>query len=156
MRVGLRDSYVPLLPQALVDELLRTLTTVPCLVARIGVDDARGVVTASGTTAEEPPDLGSSPRPLSREPNDDDRLAHALANRADDLVTGDEKFLALAESDVPCRIVLPAALPAVPEEAGLACPPQRSLPPPGLRRALRDGANAGGEAVDRLGAVEGA
>ncbi len=64
VRVGLRGAYVPLLPQALVDELLRILTTVPYFVARIGIDDAQAFVAALRTTAEELPDLGTSPLPL--------------------------------------------------------------------------------------------
>lgn len=89
--------FVLLLPEDLLDELLRTLTTKPSLASRIAAADAAAFVAALRSLAVSVPPV-ADPAPIrSRDQKDDYLLACSFAAGADYLVSGDEDLLAVAD-----------------------------------------------------------
>jgi len=119
VRAGVGRRYVILFPEQVLIESTQAVATTPYLSDRIPPTTLRSFMTSVQRAAEALPPLLTSPA-ISRDPNDNYLLAHALASQADYLVTGDKDLLALAGAGFPFRIVSPAAFLAVLEEAGLA------------------------------------
>lgn len=94
---ALAREFVLLLPEDLLDELLRTLTTKPYLASRIAAADAAAFVASLRSLAVLVPPV-PDPAPIrSRDQKDDYLLACSFAAGADYLVSGDDDLLALAD-----------------------------------------------------------
>lgn len=89
--------FVLLLPEDLLDELLRTLTTKTYLKSRIATADATAFVAALRSLALLVPPVADPAPVRSRDQKDDYLLACSFAAGADYLVSGDEDLLALAD-----------------------------------------------------------
>ncbi len=100
-------KFVLLLPEALLEEILVTVTGKPHLSKRISPGELKeflNIIQGLGVLVSRIVD----PIPeVTRDPKDDYLLAYALVGTADYLVTGDEDLLALNELIQELRIVTP-------------------------------------------------
>ena len=120
VRAALGGAYTLLLPVDVLDETLDAVITTPYLAARITVGGIQWFDVTLRFAAEQLPSLSAPPPAMTRAPTDDYLLAHALAARADYLVSGDKDVLALANEGFPFKIVSPSEFLAVLEEEGRA------------------------------------
>lgn len=88
-------TYTLLLPAELLAEFYETIVTKPILRERIGEAGAAAFVDLLRGTAELLPSLDEPYPAVTRDPNDDYLLAHALLAGADYLVSGDKDLLSL-------------------------------------------------------------
>ncbi len=92
---GLDGVYTLLVPAELIEELERKVTTKPYLVQRISpqmLSDLVGILRRSALML---PAIALTVPKISRDPEDDYLLAHAIVAGADFLVTGDGDLLVL-------------------------------------------------------------
>lgn len=99
-------KFTLLLPEALLDEIVITVTQKPHLRERIALDALELMVESLRTVAEEIPLIESEIPQVTRDPKDDYLLAYAVVGEADVLVSGDKDLLELGEI-VGVRIVSP-------------------------------------------------
>ncbi len=92
----LNGYYTLLIPEELLQELHRTLTTKPYFQRRVGYEEADAFISAVRALSERLPALEEAIPAVTRDPKDDYLLAHALLAAADYLVSGDNDLLALA------------------------------------------------------------
>ena len=91
--------FTLLMPQAVIDELVATVTLKPRLTKRIKPEPLDELVTALLTTAEFLPPLRAEIPIMSRDRKDDYLLAYAVVGQADYLITGDVDLLVLGKID---------------------------------------------------------
>lgn len=91
----LSEAYILLIPDELLQELHRTLTTKPYFQRRVTAEQAGAFIGVLRTLAEQLPALAETIPAVTRDPQDDYLLAHALVARADYLVSGDNDLLSL-------------------------------------------------------------
>ena len=94
------EKFTLLIPEALLDEILVTVTHKPNLAKRISPADLKAFLTTLQELGEEIPRIESPIPTVTRDPKDDYLLAYALVGGADYLVTGDEDLLVL-EGQIP-------------------------------------------------------
>src|SRR5690554_2868448 len=99
-------KFTLLLPEALLDEIVITVTQKPHLRERIALDALELMVESLRTVAEEIPLIESEIPQVTRDPKDDYLLAYAVVGEADVLVSGDKDLLELGEI-AGVRIVSP-------------------------------------------------
>ena len=99
-------KFTLLLPEALLDEIVITVTQKPHLRERIALDALELMVESLRTVAEEIPLIESEIPQVTRDPKDDYLLAYAVVGEAYVLVSGDKDLLELGEI-VGVRIVSP-------------------------------------------------
>lgn len=104
VRHALNETYTLILPMALVEEVQRTVRAKPYFRQRISVQEAEEFIALIVPLAEIPDPISKIPT-LVRDRKDDYLLAHAVADRADFLVSGDRDLLALDGEVDPLRIV---------------------------------------------------
>lgn len=95
MGAALQRRFTLLMPQAVIDELVATVTRKPRLTKRIGSGPLDDLVNALLVTAELISPLRQTIPTVSRDPKDDYLLAYALVGQADYLITGDDDLLVL-------------------------------------------------------------
>jgi hypothetical protein len=91
----LSGAYTLLIPEELPRELYRNITTKPYLRSRIDAEEAAAFIAALHTIAKILPALQEEIPAVTRDPNDDYLLAHALLAGAGYLVSGDRDLLDL-------------------------------------------------------------
>lgn len=91
----LSGVYTLLVPEELLQEIHRNITTKPYLRSRIDAEEAGAFVAALHALAEILPALQEEIPSVTHDPNDDYLLAHALLAGADYLVSGDNDLLSL-------------------------------------------------------------
>ena len=94
------EKFTLLIPEALLVEILVTVTHKPNLAKRISLDDLKVFLTTLQELGEDVPRIESPIPAVTRDPKDDYLLAYALVAEADYLVTGDEDLLVL-EGQIP-------------------------------------------------------
>ena len=99
--------FTLLVPEALLGELLVTVTTKPRLAKRIPPDNLKEFLATIQQMSEEVPRIKSPIPSVTRDPKDDYLLAYALVGGADYLVTGDEDLLALQQQIHELEILTP-------------------------------------------------
>jgi putative PIN family toxin of toxin-antitoxin system len=99
------ERFTLLVPEALLDELLKTVTAKPHLAERIPPETLREFLATIQDMSEEVPRITSPFPAVTRDPKDDYLLAYALIGGADYLVTGDEDLLALQQQIHELEIV---------------------------------------------------
>lgn len=105
----LEETFVLLLPEDLLRELVVTIRTKPQLATRILPEELEAFVDILETYGETVATIEDPIPAVTRDPKDDYLLAYALVGGADYLVTGDKDLLAL-EGQLPgMMIVTPAA-----------------------------------------------
>ena len=101
------DKFVLLVPEALLDEILVTVTGKPRLSTRIPSEELKEFLTTIQTFGEQIPRIADPIPEVTRDPKDDYLLAYALVGAADYLVTGDEDLLELNEQIQELQILTP-------------------------------------------------
>jgi putative PIN family toxin of toxin-antitoxin system len=91
------EKFTLLLPEALLDEIVITVTQKSYLRARIPLDALEVMVESLRAVAEEIPLIESDIPQVTRDPKDDYLLAYALVGEADVLVSGNKDLLELGE-----------------------------------------------------------
>jgi putative PIN family toxin of toxin-antitoxin system len=99
------EKFTLLIPEALLDEILVTVTHKPNLAKRIAPADLKAFLTTLQELGEEVPKIESPIPAVTRDPKDDYLLAYALVGGADYLVTGDEDLLVL-KGQIPELVIL--------------------------------------------------
>lgn len=99
--------FTLMVPEALLGELLVTVTTKPRLAKRIPPDNLKEFLATIQQMSEEVPRIKSPIPSVTRDPKDDYLLAYALVGGADYLVTGDEDLLALQQQIHELEILTP-------------------------------------------------
>jgi len=87
--------FTLMVPEALLNEILVTVTEKPRLAKRIPPDDLKEFLATIQELSEEVPRIENPIPAVTRDPTDDFLLAYGLVGGADYLVTGDEDLLAL-------------------------------------------------------------
>lgn len=103
----LREVFVLLVPDELLQELTRKVTTKRYLARRISQSTLEGLVDLLVYTGEPLSPITEEIPAISRDRKDDYLLAYALIGAADYLVTGDADLLVLKEIE-GVRIITPA------------------------------------------------
>lgn len=106
-------QFTLLVPEALLDEIARTLEQKAHLYARINPEQARELVSLVKVLGEEIPRITQPLPAVTRDPKDDYLLAYALVGAADYLVTGDKDLLVLADQIQEIDIVTPSTFAAL-------------------------------------------
>lgn len=91
------DKFTLLLPEALLDEIIVTVSQKPHLTRRISVEHLQQTVALLQQIGEHVPRIESEIPAVSRDPKDDYLLAYAVVGQADYLVTGDKDLLDLRQ-----------------------------------------------------------
>ena len=112
IRAALLGKFALLLPEALLDELVRAVERKPCLRERIRPEEMAQLADILKSAAEVIPCITEPIPAVTRDPKDDYLIAYALVGEADYLVTGDQDLLVL-EQVGGLRIVSPRAFLAV-------------------------------------------
>ena len=99
--------FTLLVPEALLDEILVTVTAKPRLAKRIPPDDLEVFLSSIQELSEELPRIESPIPRVTRDPKDDYLLAYGLVGGADYLVTGDEDLLVLQGKIRGLKILTP-------------------------------------------------
>ena len=107
LRAALARAFVLLLPEEAVAEVRDKVTTKPYLRSRIAREDAELLLRRLAGVAVQLPTLAGPIPVVSRDRADDYLVAHAIAARADYLVSGDKDLLTLGGVD-GVRVVAPA------------------------------------------------
>lgn len=97
LRAGFMGAYTLVLPQEVLEELVRTIKARPHLQARITAAQAEELVDLLGQIAQSIPTIPEAIPRVTRDPKDDYLLAYALIGDVDYLVTGDHDLLALGQ-----------------------------------------------------------
>ena len=108
LHAAIKGRFTLLMPEALLDELVRTAKERTHLAARIPSEGLREYVQILSALAETVPRITAPLPPVTRDPKDDYLLAYALVGEADYLVTGDKDLLCLGRVD-RLQIVTPRA-----------------------------------------------
>jgi putative PIN family toxin of toxin-antitoxin system len=90
-----KGRFTLLLPEALLDEVVVTVSQKPQLMERIPVKSLQELVGLFQEIGEPVKRISSAIPSISRDPKDDYLLAYAVVGQADYLVTGDKDLLAL-------------------------------------------------------------
>jgi len=106
VRAGLKGAFVVLLVERLIQELAAACRADAYLAERIPPYEVAAVTQLLANVAEMIPKVAWPSHGLCRDPQDEYLLAHALAGRADYLVTGDRGLLVLGQVG-DLRIVTP-------------------------------------------------
>ena len=99
--------FTLLVPEALLGELLVTVTTKPRLAKRIPPDNLKEFLATIQELSEDVPRIGSPIPAVTRDHKDDYLLAYSLVGGADYLVTGDKDLLALQQQIHELEILTP-------------------------------------------------
>lgn len=102
--------FTLLLPEWLIDELTNSVQTKPRLAKRISAAQLNRFTALLRAAAEQIAEIEAPIPVVSRDPDDDYVLAHALVGNTDYLVTGDKDLLALVGLIAGLEIVTPAHL----------------------------------------------
>jgi len=117
-----------LLPEDLVDGLASRVAGKPYLAERIAAEDVREFLGLLAAVAEVLPRIAGPLPAVTRDPQDDYLIAHALFGRADLLVTGDRDLLTIGRVG-DLRIVTPRRFWEILREGGTnARPPTAPQP----------------------------
>jgi hypothetical protein len=100
-------AFTLLLPEALLDEILVTVTGRPHLSKRIPPNILEEFLATIKTFGETVPQITDPIPAVTRDPEDDYLLAYALVGAADYLVTGDNDLLTLNGTIPELRILSP-------------------------------------------------
>ena len=103
----MEDEFTLLVPEALLDEILVTVTGKPRLSKRIPPDVLEEFLSIIQTFGEEVPRITDPIPAVTRDPKDDYLLAYALVGRADYLVNGDDDLLAMSRQIQELHILAP-------------------------------------------------
>jgi len=106
VRAFFQRKFTLLLPEQLVEELVRTTVKKVKLNRYITVQEMEWIVTTLERFGERLPLITTKIKPISRDPKDDYLLACSQIGRADYLVTGDEDLLVLKQVG-PVKILNP-------------------------------------------------
>lgn len=90
-----QEAFTLLLPEALLEEIVVTVSNKPKLAERIPRQELQAFVTALHELGEIIPRIKDPIPAATRDPKDDFLLAYALVGAADCLVTGDKDLLVL-------------------------------------------------------------
>jgi putative PIN family toxin of toxin-antitoxin system len=102
-----RAEFTLLVPEALLDEVLATVTGKPRLSARIHPELLAEFLASIRLFSEEIPRITEPIPAVTRDPKHDYLLAYALVGSAEYLVTGDEDLLALNDRIPELNILSP-------------------------------------------------
>jgi putative PIN family toxin of toxin-antitoxin system len=91
----MEGEFTLLVPEALLNEILVTMTGKPRLSKRIPPDVLEEFLSIIQTFGEEVPRITDPVPAVTRDPKDDYLLAYALVGRADYLVTGNDDLLTI-------------------------------------------------------------
>ncbi len=108
LRAAVRGESNLLLPEALLDELVRAIGRKSYLNRRIRPEEMAALAEVLKAVAEIIPRITAPIPRVTRDPKDDYLIAYALVGRADYLVTGDKDLLVLEQVD-DLRILTPRA-----------------------------------------------
>lgn len=100
-------KFTLLVPEALLEELLVTVTSKPRLSNRVPSEELEEFLAIIRTFSEELPRITDPIPVVTRDPKDDYLLAYALVGTADFLVTGDDDLLMLNEQIQELQIMTP-------------------------------------------------
>jgi len=100
-------KFTLLVPEALLDEILVTVTGKARLSTRISPEVLEDFLATIRTSGEEIPQITEPIPAVTRDPKDDYLLAYALVGAADYLVTGDDDLLNLTEQIPDLYILSP-------------------------------------------------
>ena len=104
---GILGEFVALVSVTTLDEVSRSISSKPYLVARIPQDRFDRFVAIIRASGKILPPMENHPiTQTTRDPKDDYLIAHALRDQVDILVSGDRDLLALADV-TPFRILTP-------------------------------------------------
>lgn len=95
LEASLSGEFTLVVPDELLQEFVRRVTTKKYLAQRITADGLAALVRALLTVAERIPAIPDEIPAIARDPKDDYLLAYALVGLADYLVTGDDDLLSL-------------------------------------------------------------
>jgi putative PIN family toxin of toxin-antitoxin system len=102
-----QGRFTLLMPEALLEELVRTAGEKACLAKRIAHEELQQFTQTLSALGEPIPKITRPIPAITRDPKDDYLLAYALIGQADYLVTGDNDLLCLRQVDrlriVTCR-----------------------------------------------------
>ncbi len=112
IHAALLGTFTLLLPEALLDELVRAVARKPYLRERIRPEEMAQLADILKSVAEVIPRITEPIPAVTRDPKDDYLIAYALVGAADYLVTGDKDLLVL-EQVGDLRIVTPRLFLAV-------------------------------------------
>ncbi|MFN8485778.1 MAG: putative toxin-antitoxin system toxin component, PIN family [Anaerolineae bacterium] len=107
MAAALSPQATLLIPQALLEEIVFTVSTKPYLAAALSVESMQILIETLLEVAEVIPAITDPIPRVTRDPKDDYLLAYAVIGQADYLVTGDRDLLVLGQVE-EVRIVSPA------------------------------------------------
>lgn len=105
------------IPETLLCETAESVHTKPYLAARIAQQDVLDLETSLRLTATVIPELTEIPPRITRDPDDDYLVVHAVLENLDVLVFGDKDLLELGEV-AGVRIVSPAAFVTILDQSG--------------------------------------
>ncbi|KPK05223.1 MAG: hypothetical protein AMJ56_16235 [Anaerolineae bacterium SG8_19] len=105
--IWIEGSFSLLVPEALLNEILVTVTSKPRLSERIPPEVLEEFLTTIQILGETIPRITNPIPTATRDPKDDYLLAYALVGKADYLVTGDDDLLALNDQIEELRIWTP-------------------------------------------------
>ena len=108
IRAALLGKFTLLLPEALLDELVRAVERKPYLRERIRPEEMAQLADILKSVAKIIPRITEPIPAVTRDPKDDYLIAYALVGEADYLVTGDKDLLVL-EGVGTLRILTPRA-----------------------------------------------
>lgn len=107
--LGLLGGFQLLVPEELLDELVKKARAAKYLAGRIAPEELQELVDILGGVAETIPRITEEIPAVTRDPKDDYLLAYAVVGEADYLVTGDHDLLVLGQVD-NMRVVTPHEL----------------------------------------------
>ena len=107
MAAALSPQATLLIPQALLEEIVFTVSTKPYLAASLSVESMQILIETLLEVAEVIPAITDPIPRVTRDPKHDYLLAYAVIGQADYLVTGDRDLLVLGQVE-EVRIVSPA------------------------------------------------
>src|SRR5215210_5494860 len=110
--VALAGTFTLLLPEEVLEEVVRVAASKPYLAQRIAPESVEALLRALAAVAEVVPALDEEIPAIGRDRKDDYLLAYAAVGQADYLVSGDNDLLSLGEV-AGIRIVSPAAFVAI-------------------------------------------
>ncbi len=108
IHAAVHGEFTWLLPEALLDELVRAVARKPYLRERIRPEEMAQLAGILESVADMIPRITEPIPAVTRDPKDDDLLAYALVGEADYLVTGDRDLLVLEQIGT-LRILTPRA-----------------------------------------------
>ncbi len=108
IRAAIQGEFTLLLPEALLDELVRAIDRKPYLRERIRPEEMAQLADIIKGVAEVIPRITEPIPAVTRDPKDDYLITYALVGEADYLVTGDKDLLVLEEVGT-LRILTPRA-----------------------------------------------